>query len=230
MAWQVQLLKQAQVDAGLVAAAAVATPGQPAATTGTGASPGESPTPTSSGVADSGGVVHESKGYLLPRHQILISPKVGGMVKSLRVRPPGSEESAGQQLIEGMQVNKGDILAELETTDYDADVLHAKANFARAQLRLEMERKNLPREIDRANAELAEAVAMRDFYKSPGPRSDYRAKRTAAQSRRVGRRGGPGRADQGGMASRQYGHHRPGHRDGAEEKRRRGQHRQPRGV
>ena len=166
LAWQVQLLKQAQVDAGVAPAAAVATPGQPAAATATGGSPGESPTPTSSGVADSGGVVHESKGYLLPRHQILISPKVGGMVKSLRVRPPGSAESAGQQLIEGMQVNKGDILAQLETTDYDADVLHAEANFARAQLRLEMERKNLPREIDRANAELAEAVAMRDFYKS----------------------------------------------------------------
>ena len=166
LAWQVQLLKQAQVDAGVAPAAAVATPGQPAAATATGGSPAESPTPTSSGVADSGGVVHESKGYLLPRHQILISPKVGGMVKSLRVRPPGSEESAGQQLIEGMQVNKGDILAQLETTDYDADVLHAEANFARAQLRLEMERKNLPREIDRANAELAEAVAMRDFYKS----------------------------------------------------------------
>ncbi|MFM8220792.1 MAG: HlyD family secretion protein, partial [Planctomycetaceae bacterium] len=161
---QVQLLKQAQFETG-VAAVAAPTAGQPVATPAAGAGP-ESPPATATGVADSGGVVHESKGYLLPRHQILISPKVGGMVKSLRVRPPGSDDAAGQQLIEGMQVNKGDILAQLETTDYDADVLHAEANVARAQLRLEMERKNLPREIERANAELAEAVEMRDFYKS----------------------------------------------------------------
>ncbi|MFM7162165.1 MAG: hypothetical protein ACKO3P_17565, partial [Planctomycetaceae bacterium] len=98
LAWQVQLLKQAQVETG-VAAVAAPTAGQPVATPAVGNGP-ESPPATATGVADSGGVVHESKGYLLPRHQILISPKVGGMVKSLRVRPPGSDDAAGQQLIE----------------------------------------------------------------------------------------------------------------------------------
>ncbi|RPI87336.1 MAG: HlyD family efflux transporter periplasmic adaptor subunit, partial [Planctomycetaceae bacterium] len=59
-----------------------------------------------------------------------------------------------------------DILAELETTDYDADVVHSKANLARANLKLEMERKNVPREIDRARAELSEAITQRDFFKT----------------------------------------------------------------
>lgn len=167
LAWQLQLLKQGQLAAaGVNSSAPADTAARPRGDSpgGDAANPATTP-PAAPTVADSGGVVHESKGYLLPRHQILISPKVGGMVKSLRVRPPGAAESAGQPLIEGMQVRKGDILAQLETTDYDADVLQAQANLARAQLRLEMERKNLPREIERAKAELAEAVEMRDFYK-----------------------------------------------------------------
>ena len=122
-------------------------------------------TSANAGVADSGGVVHESKGYILPRHQILVSPKVGGMVKSLRVHKPGASPESGESLIEGMLVEKGDILAQLETTDYDADVLRAAADLARATLRLEMERKNVPREIERAQADLSEAISQRDFFK-----------------------------------------------------------------
>lgn len=115
--------------------------------------------------ASSGAVVHESKGYLIARRQILVSPKVGGMVKSLKVRLPSQSEESAETLIEGMRVEKGAILAQLETTDYDADVLHSQANLARAKLRLEMEKKNLPREIQRAKAELMEASTQRDFFK-----------------------------------------------------------------
>lgn len=122
-------------------------------------------TGSSATTATSGGVVHESKGYLIARRQILISPKVGGMVKSLRVHSPRDPETKGETLIEGMQVHKGDILAELETTDYEADMLRAKASLASSRLRFEMERKNLPREIERAKSELAEAITQRDFLK-----------------------------------------------------------------
>jgi multidrug resistance efflux pump len=101
----------------------------------------------------------------MARRQILVSPKVGGMVKSLRVHRAGDPEGVGETLIEGMQVHKGDILAELETTDYEADMLRSKANLASSKLRLEMERKNVPREIERAKAELSEAITQRDFFK-----------------------------------------------------------------
>lgn len=163
LGWQVYELKQNAAGSDGTSVVSVQSSGQAAG----------SPAATSSGslasagsVADSGGVVHESKGYLLPTHQILISPKVGGMVKNLKVHGPHDPPDSGEPLIEGMQVRKGDILAELETTDYDADVVHSQANLERARLKLEMEQKNVPREIDRAKAELDEAISLRNFYKT----------------------------------------------------------------
>jgi multidrug resistance efflux pump len=111
-------------------------------------------------------VVLESKGYIIPTHQILLSPKVNGMVKYLRVRKPEQPAGEGTPLIEGMRVDKGDVLAELEATDYEADVARARAALLAAELRLEMERKNLPNEIERAQAELNEAITNRDYQKT----------------------------------------------------------------
>lgn len=98
---------------------------------------------------ESGGVVLESKGYIIPAHQILVSPKVSGMVMKLMIE-------------EGQRVKQGDVLAQLETTDYQADLDHAKAALAIARQRLlELEHGNRPEEINQAKAELDEALAQR---------------------------------------------------------------------
>ena len=72
----------------------------------------QSPAPDA--VADSGTIALESKGYLVPAHQILVSPKVSGMVTKLFIE-------------EGMRVEKGQVLGELEKIDYDADLSRARA-------------------------------------------------------------------------------------------------------
>src|SRR5437867_1855873 len=54
---------------------------------------------------EKGDVVLESKGYIVPAHQILVSPKVSGMIVQLNVE-------------EGRRVAKGEVLAVLESTDY----------------------------------------------------------------------------------------------------------------
>lgn len=112
------------------------------------------PVSTSSGsrtipVASSGGVALEAKGYIIPAHQILVSPLVNGRIMALSIE-------------EGRRVEKGAVLAELETTEYEADLSRAKAILAAAKSRLEeLERGNRPEEVAAAKAELAEAEAQR---------------------------------------------------------------------
>jgi multidrug resistance efflux pump len=61
---------------------------------------------------------------------------------------------------EGKSVTKGDVLAVLETTDYEADVARAQATVRLQQERLrELENGNRPEEIKQAEAELGEAEA-----------------------------------------------------------------------
>jgi len=99
--------------------------------------------------APSGSVALEAKGYIIPAHQILVSPKVGGMVVRLAIT-------------ESQRVKKGDVLAELEDTEYRADRDRARALLASAKHNLEeLERGYRPEEIERARAELAEAEAQR---------------------------------------------------------------------
>ncbi len=69
-----------------------------------------------SAIASSGEVVLERKGYIIPAHQIMISPKVSGMIESLNIE-------------EGKRVKKGEILAQIETVDYQADYDHSRASF-----------------------------------------------------------------------------------------------------
>ena len=96
------------------------------------------------------GLVHTDSGYIIPAHQILVSPKVTGMVVTLNVE-------------EGLRVKKGDVLAVLETTDYDADVRRAKATRELSRKRLEeLERGTRPEELKQAEAELAETQANLD--------------------------------------------------------------------
>jgi HlyD family secretion protein len=99
--------------------------------------------------ASSGQFALESKGYIIPAHQILVSPKVNGMVVKLRI-------------IESQRVEKNDILAELEDTEFRAERNRAKAILESARQNLaELERGFRPEEIDQARADLAEAQAQR---------------------------------------------------------------------
>ncbi len=99
----------------------------------------------SEATASSGNFALEAKGHIIPAHQILVSPKVGGMVVKMRI-------------IESQRVKKGDILAELEDTEYRADRDRAKAILEAAKHQLaELERGFRPEEIEQARAELAEA-------------------------------------------------------------------------
>lgn len=109
-----------------------------------------SPTgPTSPALASSGGFALEAKGYIIPAHQILVSPKVNGMVVKLRIT-------------ESQRVKKGDILAELEDIEFRADRDRAKAMLASARHNLaELQRGYRPEEIEQARADLAEAQAQR---------------------------------------------------------------------
>jgi HlyD family secretion protein len=98
--------------------------------------------------AAKGDVVLEAKGYIVPAHQILVSPKVNGMIVQLNVE-------------EGRHVAKGDVLAVLESTDYAADFARAKANARLMRERLrELENGNRPEEIKQAEADLHEAEAL----------------------------------------------------------------------
>jgi multidrug resistance efflux pump len=92
-------------------------------------------------------VVLESKGYIIAAHQILVSPKVSGMVTLLTFE-------------EGKRVKKGDILAEIEDVDYRTDYDHSlgECELARQKL-LELEHGNRPEEIAEAKAQLEEAEA-----------------------------------------------------------------------
>lgn len=120
------------------------------ATTATPVETNKNSVPPAAPVAASGDVVLESKGYIIPSHQILVSPKVSGMIVSLNIE-------------EGRRVTKGDVLAQVETVDYKADVERAKAMLAASKHKLlELERGNRPAEIAQVKAELAEATAQRD--------------------------------------------------------------------
>jgi HlyD family secretion protein len=98
--------------------------------------------------ATSGQVALEWTGYIIPAHQILVSPKVNGMVVKLRIT-------------ESQRVKKGEVLAELEDTEFRADRDRAKALLESARQNLaELERGFRPEEIDQARAELAESQAQ----------------------------------------------------------------------
>jgi multidrug resistance efflux pump len=102
---------------------------------------------SNSPAAPASAIALESKGYIIPAHQILVSPKVSGMVTRLCVE-------------EGLRVEKGAILAEIETIQYQADFDQARANRDLLQQRLlELETGSRPEEISQAEAEVAEAKA-----------------------------------------------------------------------
>ena len=97
-----------------------------------------------------GDVALESKGYIIPAHQILVTPQVSGRILKLNIE-------------EGRRVKKDEILAEIETTDFLADLARAEALLAAAKHKLaELETGNRPEEIQQVKAELAETETNRD--------------------------------------------------------------------
>lgn len=92
-------------------------------------------------------IVLEAKGYVVPVHQIQVSPKVPGMIEKLYVE-------------EGKRVKKGDVLAVLESIDYKADFEKAKAVLQVAtQRKLEIKNGNRPEEIEQSKQEYLECLS-----------------------------------------------------------------------
>jgi multidrug resistance efflux pump len=109
------------------------------------AAPAAPATPTSS-VASSGEVVLQAKGYVIPAHQVQVSPKVGGMIRELN-----------QKFEEGQFFKEGEVLAWLEKDDYQADYDHAVAARDAAEQRYKESLCNRPEEIKAAFNELKES-------------------------------------------------------------------------
>jgi multidrug resistance efflux pump len=117
-------------------------------------------------VAGSGEVVLESKGYIIPAHQIQVSPKVGGLVTELNIE-------------EGMRVQKGDILARIETDNYEADRDHAEAavKVAAAQVehaeagiqQAQASQRRAEADLDQARAKLGQAERDWERARRLGP-------------------------------------------------------------
>lgn len=93
-------------------------------------------------------ILLESKGWVIPQQQILVSPQVSGRVVQLNFE-------------EGQRVQQGEVLAVLDDTEYKAEYERALADVKVAQERLtEALEGNRPEEISQAEAELEEAKAQ----------------------------------------------------------------------
>jgi HlyD family secretion protein len=122
-------------------------------------------------IASSGEVALERKGYVIPVHQILISPKVSGVIVDMNVYDGRTGKPMGP-LEEGKRVKEGDVLAQLETTDYQADYDHARAVVNSSwQKFLELYTGNREEEIKQAKADLEEMEANRKQLKLDWERS-----------------------------------------------------------
>ena len=150
----------------------------------------------------SGQIVLESKGHIIPAHQILVSPKVSGMVVKLLIT-------------ESQRVGRGDVLAESEEREYRADATrpprrrNRRAEPRRVQRGLQPEeieqtRPNWPRSgpVGLAEGRLPPPDSPRtrwDLRRSrcgPGRVRGHATPRPAAGiGRQAGGRGPAGRAD-----------------------------------
>jgi HlyD family secretion protein len=106
-----------------------------------------------------GNVVAESQGYIVPVHRIQISPKVNGLIISLRIKKDANDP--GMPLEEGRRVEKSWILAELEDVDYRADRNHAEAVLEEARQNLLELTEYRKKEIDQTKARWNEAEVQR---------------------------------------------------------------------
>jgi multidrug resistance efflux pump len=91
-------------------------------------------------------IVLECKGYVVPVHQIQVSPKVSGMIVWLHER-----------FAEGSRFQEGEVLARLEDVDYKARRDYAQHFLDAAQRRLQELERNWPEEIAQLKAKRDEA-------------------------------------------------------------------------
>jgi HlyD family secretion protein len=107
-------------------------------------------------------VTLEVKGYLIPTQQISISPiDVAGRVVKLNIE-------------EGLSFKRGDVLAEIDPTPYQALLAEAKAQAAASKARLvELQAGSRPEEIEQARAELDDAKAQLEQYKREWQRFEH---------------------------------------------------------
>ena len=110
------------------------------------------PGPSDATKADSGDVVLEAKGYIIPSRTYQVSPKISGMVQILKIEK------------EGDFFHEGDVLAELEDVDYKADYDHALHALKNARNRLSQLESELPEEIKKAACELDQAKSQLRQY------------------------------------------------------------------
>jgi HlyD family secretion protein len=101
--------------------------------------------------APQGEVTLESKGYILPIRQIQVSPQVGGKVIDLFIE-------------EGAWVQEGQILAKLETDEYQFDYDRIAAQARSAESRWKALWKYREDEVNQAKAELDDSRAQRDQW------------------------------------------------------------------
>jgi multidrug resistance efflux pump len=118
------------------------------------AAPGKSASGGPSAGGESDAVTLEVKGYLIPTQQISISPiDVAGRVIKLNIE-------------EGLSFKKGDVLAEIDPTPFQAQLAEVKAQVAASKARMvELQAGSRPEEIDQAQAELEDAKAQLVQYK-----------------------------------------------------------------
>lgn len=107
----------------------------------------------------------EAGGYVVPFQKVQVSPKVGGQVKKLNIE-------------EGMKVEKGDVLAELEIDEYDYDFRRADALAKLAKAKLdEIIQGN--REEEKLQAIAAEKEAVEAFKQAKDELSKLQASGSA---------------------------------------------------
>jgi HlyD family secretion protein len=93
-------------------------------------------------------IVHEAKGYLIPSHSISISPiDVSGRIIDLRIE-------------EGKAFKKGELLAAIDATPFEAEKKEAEAQVAGCRARLNESKASWALEIEQAKGELSEAKAQ----------------------------------------------------------------------
>jgi multidrug resistance efflux pump len=118
------------------------------------------PSPSDAPSVPPGTLVTQAKGYIIPAHQIQVSPiEVSGRIQELFIE-------------EGKWFEKGQVLAKLEDTKYQEDATEAKYYRIAAEHHLEEARKGNPEEIEQAKAELAESRKYMLQYQSDFERFD----------------------------------------------------------
>ena len=104
--------------------------------------------PPATAAASEGDIALVSTGYIIASRRILVSPKVIGMVVYLNAE-------------EGRLVKQGEVLAKMESVEFQADydLAAAALELARQQL-IELQHGNRPEDIAQSEAEVGEAEAQ----------------------------------------------------------------------